>query len=209
MVRRVLFFGFLSVGLMLSVSLYREAEANRLQSATNEICSQIPAFLEARDYTLTTWPTAASMDAAAGLTYFSAMVEADHSWCTSPSPADSAGLVDRTLRWHFGNASEALRQYQITAQSVPTTAAPAPATPAPSSDVTGEQLAVLQQRLTALEARVKTAEAQLAGLTKRQIENIAVAAIISRCYTKIIEGGMIGDVYLRTGEVLSVRLICR
>jgi hypothetical protein len=90
----------------------------QVQAETAAVCPQIPSLLAAVDYTMRTWPNAAPAD---DLTYFVQMVRADQQWCAAG--AQPSVLVQATLGWHFGNASEALRTYQGVAQGTPSATA--------------------------------------------------------------------------------------
>lgn len=103
----------------------REAEARVLEADATSICAQLPAFKEPRDYTLKTWPANSTNVGKAGadviyqLGYFGEMVDSDKSECDGMSASGALNIGDTihgTLLWHFGNASQALGEYQKSVQ---------------------------------------------------------------------------------------------
>lgn len=112
----------------------------------DELCGLNPGLHAAITDTLASHPPGGYEDTETylSLMYFWGAVIKDGEWCTNGRRAGiDPDLTERTLRWHYGNASEFMRQYtamvkgtlpEATATATPTPAPIATATPAPSKE---------------------------------------------------------------------------
>ena len=111
---------------------YRNAEAGRARAEIATTCARIPELSEAINWTVETRPYT-SFNPPVNLTdrlfYFAGNVLRDGRWCETLANHDMPAQVANTLSWNFGNASQALREYQGLAQSQPPSSAPTAAPP--------------------------------------------------------------------------------
>lgn len=104
----------------------------------DELCGLNPGLHAAITDTLASHPPRGYEDTETylSLMYFWGAVIKDAEWCTNGRRAGiDPDLAERTLRWHYGNASEFMRQYTAMVQGVVPTSTPTavPPTPAPTA----------------------------------------------------------------------------
>lgn len=79
-------------------------------SPIGAICPQLHAYVEAYDWTVRVRPSAEAGDG--DLLYFAGLVRADAAHFCGESARNGGALSEQTVRWHFGNASVLLEDYQ-------------------------------------------------------------------------------------------------
>ena len=103
----------------------------------DELCGLNPGLHAAITDTLASYPPSGYEDTETylSLMYFWGAVIKDAEWCTTGRRAGiDPDLTERTLRWHYGNASEFMRQYTAMVQSGVPAATPVP-TPEPTPNL--------------------------------------------------------------------------
>ncbi len=137
MKRKTLFVVMTALVAVLATFSYHRVQAARLQASLTEICALNPGLQTAINDTFSRWPPVApytGSEVYGNLLYFRGTVIDDKRWCDVYADASNADLVLQTMLWHYGNASQFMRQYQAMVQAG---AAPAPtATVAPRSSPT-------------------------------------------------------------------------
>ncbi len=96
----------------------------------DELCGLNPGLHAAITQTLASHPPMGYEDTETyqSLMYFWATVIKDAEWCATGRLAGiDPDLAERTMRWHYGNASEFMRQYREMVQGALPTATPIPA----------------------------------------------------------------------------------
>ena len=126
--------GFIAIGG--AILSFHRAEAAKLQaSSIVDICALNPGLQAAINDIFTRWPPAepyTSKEIYGNLIYFELMVRQDKAWCEKNSDVSNPDLVLQTMLWHYGNASEFMRQYQAMMQA----SAAAPPAPTPTATPT-------------------------------------------------------------------------
>ena len=105
---------------------------------TDELCGLNPGLHAAITSTLASHPPTGYEDTETyrSLMYFWGTVIKDAEWCQNGRMVGvDPDLAERTMRWHYGNASEFMRQYteMVQGTSTPAPAATPSATPVPAA----------------------------------------------------------------------------
>ena len=115
-----------------SIPAATPAAQDQATTGTDELCALNPGLHAAITDTLARWPPTGyeHTDAYRSLMYFWGTVIKDAEWCQNGRGGGiDPDLAERTMRWHYGNASEFMRRYEALRQ--PATPTPTPtATPA-------------------------------------------------------------------------------
>ena len=105
----------LLVGLTLLVVSGVSLKYAQAAPSAEELCALNPGLHAAITDTLTRWPPTGyeDTDTYRSLMYFWGTVSKDAEWCQNERGGGIApDLVERTMTWHYGNASEFMRQYE-------------------------------------------------------------------------------------------------
>ena len=126
--------------LIVGAATFQQAQA---APGAEELCALNPGLHAAINDTLTKWPPTGyeDTDTYRSLMYFWGAVIKDAEWCQNGRRGDAEpDLVERTMTWHYGNASEFMRQYE--ALRVASTPTATPATPTQATQGTDELCAL-------------------------------------------------------------------
>ncbi len=166
-----------------------------------ELCNLNPGLHTAITDTLTRWPPTSyeHTDTYRSLMYFWGAVIKDAEWCQGERRLGvDPDIVERTMTWHYGNASEFMRQYEALRQ---------PATPTPTPTATPAALSF--PRMVAMArpsvVRIERSEGRGSGVIFETAGESALvltnAHVVADDATVTIT---VNDTTLYTGTVLGV-----
>ena len=118
-----------------SIPAATPAAQDQATTGTDELCALNPGLHAAITDTLARWPPTVyeHTDTYRSLMYFWGTVIKDAEWCQNGRGGGiDPDLAERTMRWHYGNASEFMRQYEALRQPATPTPIPTP-TPTPTA----------------------------------------------------------------------------